>query len=214
MNDESYQAHEVENRDELPETKLSPNPLMLITLSGVVIGVVMAVLTVTYVPFTAPAGDLALPGSGAEGVISDPVQPGKPAPAFTAEGLTGEEVSLSDFKGSVVALNFWATWCAPCVLEMPALQEAANTHDEGNVIVLGVNAGESAGTIQVFVEANSITFPILLDEGGSLVELYGVRGFPTTVWIDRDGIVQAEHLGVLTDELIQQYLSVLLDNEP
>jgi len=134
--------------------------------------------------------------------IPDRVSEGKPAPDFTGRTTNGEMISLSDYRGSSVAVNFWATWCAPCRVEMPALQAA---YDAGKVTVLAVNAGEPEDAIQAYMDELGLTFPAVLDPSGDILDLYGVRVFPTTVWVDRQGIVRAEHLGPLTADLIDQY---------
>jgi thiol-disulfide isomerase/thioredoxin len=131
------------------------------------------------------------------------VSEGKPAPVFTGMTAEGETISLSDYRGSPVAVNFWATWCAPCRVEMPVLQEA---YDAGQIVVLAVNAGESGGTVQAYMDELGLTFPAVLDPNGDILDLYAVRVFPTTVWVDGEGLVRAEHLGPLTPELIDQYI--------
>src|SRR5690606_35153974 len=104
------------------------------------------------------------------------------APDFVlVEPGTGDHVSLSDFRGQPVVLNFWATWCVPCRTEMPDLQDA---HNEEDVVVLGVNWQESESVVQGFLDEFELTFPIALDREGGVREHYGVVGLPATFFID------------------------------
>jgi cytochrome c biogenesis protein CcmG/thiol:disulfide interchange protein DsbE len=187
-----------------------PRGLLILLLVGVVSGVIMALLTIIGSQRQAGLGS----GHSGPTPVPDTVTVGKPAPDFTAETLNGDTVTLSDLQGSPVALNFWATWCVPCTVEMPALESAAARHADQNLVVLAVNAGESPGTVRAFMDEYNLTIPALLDRDGAILDLYTVRAFPTTVWVDADGIVQAEHLGPLTDNLIDQYVAELVEGQP
>jgi peroxiredoxin len=94
---------------------------------------------------------------------------------------------------------------------MPVLQRATERYAEQGLVILAVNAGESANMVQAYMEALGLTFPALLDPDGSIIELYGIQAFPTTVWIDAQGIIQAKHLGPLSSDLIDGYMADLLD---
>ena len=100
---------------------------------------------------------------------------GKPAPDFTAETLGGDTITLGDLRGSPVALNFWATWCVPCTVEMPALESAAARYADQNLVVLAVNAGEPANVVGAFMDEYNLTFPALLDPDGGILDLYAIR---------------------------------------
>jgi len=92
---------------------------------------------------------------------------------------------------------------------MPELQAAYETHADEGFIILAINAGDSLDATQAFMDELNLTFPAILDEKGDIVDLYEVRVFPTTIWIDGEGIVRAEHLGPLTVDLINTYLTKL-----
>jgi thiol-disulfide isomerase/thioredoxin len=172
--------------------------IWVLPVIGLLAGVVMAA-AVIFSGGSRRSGGASLPTP-----IPDLVVEGQLAPDFTTQTLDGEDMRLSDYRGSVVAINFWATWCAPCKVEMPVLQEA---HDAGKLIVLGVNAGESTDLIRPYIDELGLSFPILLDPEGRIVDLYAIRVFPTTVILDPQGVVIAEHLGILTPELIDDYLA-------
>lgn len=114
---------------------------------------------------------------------------GHPAPDFTLDRLDGESFTLSQAAGMPVVLNFWATWCGPCQRELPALQDAAERYD-GQVLIVGVDQGEEAATVQRYVDELGLTFPIPMDSDGAIGQRYNVRGMPTTYFIDGDGIIR------------------------
>jgi peroxiredoxin len=131
-----------------------------------------------------------------------------PAPNFELVSLSGEQVQLEDFQGQVVLLNFWATWCGPCRLEMPAFQERSETFAE-DLKVVAVNFDEPQADVQAFVDELGLTFEILLDPGAEIQRLYLVRGYPTSYFIDAEGVVRVLHIGVMTDGQLDDYLADL-----
>ncbi len=135
---------------------------------------------------------------------------GETAPPFILEGLDGETHSLQSYRGKRVILNFWATWCAPCRLEMPLLQAAHTRLEKSGVIVVGVNQAEDVATIRKYVKELNLTFPVLLDSVQSVSQDYQVFGLPTTFFIDSQGRLQDENLGPLTEETLQGYLDKLV----
>lgn len=130
---------------------------------------------------------------------------GSPAPEFISKTYLGDEVELSDFKGAPVLINFWATWCQPCRLEMPNLQ-ARFEQNHPDINVLAVNFDEPAELVQSFAEDLDLTFPILIDPGGHIQSLYQIRGYPTTFLIDSDGIIRVIHIGFMTENQLDNYL--------
>ena len=130
---------------------------------------------------------------------------GQPAPDFELISVAGDRFRLSDWRGEIVLLNYWATWCAPCRAEMPLLQEVHGM-DAGQLQVLAVNHDEAESTVRQFIDELGVTFPVLLDPEGKTARLYRVRAFPTTFFIDRSGIVRFEHLGPLHKDQLNGYL--------
>jgi thiol-disulfide isomerase/thioredoxin len=133
----------------------------------------------------------------------------KPAPDFVAQSPDGQSVSLQSLRGKLVAVNFWATWCVPCRTEMPALQSAAARHSV--LAVLAVDAGESADDVLAYTRGLGLSFHVVLDPASAIRDRYGVRVFPTTVWVDPAGIARVKHIGALTDQLIERYVLSLAD---
>ena len=111
------------------------------------------------------------------------------APDFALTTLEGEEFSLREMRGTPVVLNFWATWCGPCRRELPALQAAAERYD-GEVLIVGVDQGEAAATVQSFVDELGLTFPIPMDADMDVAQEYNVKGMPTTFFVDADGVIR------------------------
>ena len=127
------------------------------------------------------------------------------APDFTLENLSGKEVSLSDFRGQKIFLNFWASWCPPCKQEMPDIQKLYKEND--NVKVLTVNVQETKDTVFDYMMSNNYSFTTLLDKNGTIGSRYLVRGIPTTIIIDEDGIILSRQSGALTYERMLELLS-------
>lgn len=133
---------------------------------------------------------------------------GQYAPDFQTEYLNGEKFKLSDLKGKPLILNFWATWCPPCVREMPLLQKL---HNEGKITVIGVNLQENERTIEEFTKKLNITFPIVLDKDGSVEAMYNVLLKPTTYFIDENGVIVDKKFGELTENDIKERTQKLLE---
>jgi cytochrome c biogenesis protein CcmG/thiol:disulfide interchange protein DsbE len=125
------------------------------------------------------------------------------APSFTLKGLDGRTHSLSDYRGKVVVLNFWATWCIPCRAEMPDLEHEARVHKSDRVAVLGVDWKESTGPVEEFIRGLGVTYPILLDSDGRIYDAYRVSALPTTFVIDRNSRLVKTRLGISSRDEIE-----------
>ena len=130
---------------------------------------------------------------------------GGEAPDFRLKNLHGETLDLDDAQGKIVILNFWATWCGPCRVEMPHFQALHENRDD--VAVMAVNFDESPEKVEAFVTELDLTFDILLDPGAKVQEQYQIRGYPTTYILDETGTIQVVHIGVLTEKQITDYLA-------
>jgi thiol-disulfide isomerase/thioredoxin len=120
---------------------------------------------------------------------------GEPAPGFQFQGPGGQPVSLSDLQGSPLLLNFWATWCGPCRMGMPYLQQIWDEWQEDGLLLLAINIGESPSDVEGFMQGQGFSFPVLLDSEGAIAEQYGIQAIPTTFFIDSDGIIQEVKVG-------------------
>ncbi|MBI5462771.1 MAG: TlpA family protein disulfide reductase [Gammaproteobacteria bacterium] len=109
------------------------------------------------------------------------------APDFELKDLDGVPHKLTDYRGKVVVLNFWATWCPPCRYEMPSMQRGWEKAQADDIVFLGVNVGEDADTVFMFLADYSVEFPLLLDMDAKVIKQYQVVGLPTTYIIDPQG---------------------------
>jgi peroxiredoxin len=126
----------------------------------------------------------------------------RPAPDFTLTDLDGNRVSLSQFRGKPVVINFWATWCPPCKAELPHLVKAYE-REQGRVVFLAISVDEPERTVRRFVEDNGVSLTVLLDDGGEVAADYRVEGIPTTFFISRDGEIVARYVGQIPSHRIE-----------
>ncbi len=127
------------------------------------------------------------------------------APDFELQSLSGETVRLSDHQGQVVLVNFWATWCGPCKIEMPAIQDRYERYSP-DLVVLAVNVAELPETVADFIEELQLTFDPLLDPNYEIETLYRIVGYPSSFFVDKDGVIQAVHIGFMTEGQLDGYL--------
>ena len=126
---------------------------------------------------------------------------GNKAIDFEVELLNGEKVKLSDYYGKPIFLNFWATWCGPCVREMPHIQEVSEEYAD-KIIVLAINISDSSDDVKTFVDNAKYTFNFGLNESGSLLDKYNSYSIPLSVFIDKDGIIKERHIGSMTKDMM------------
>ena len=158
---------------------------------------------------------LALPLAGCQSETTPegpatPIAEGDAYRDFTAPLADGGEFTLSDHEGKVILLNFWATWCGPCVGEMPAFEQLQETYGE-DLVLLAVNSGEDEGTVKAFLEENGYTFPVALDPRYEVALLYPSDSIPYTVIIGADGKVAAIQLGAADADTMYAHYCELID---
>jgi peroxiredoxin len=140
---------------------------------------------------------------------------GMPAADFTLTDLDGRQQSLSQYRGRVVLLNFWATWCKPCTTEMPAMQACYDKLRDKGFVVLAVNELEDDEKVREHIRTYQHTFPVLMDRENRVANLYGVYGLPVSVFIDEAGIVQAYVKGgLLTEQKILDEVARIRGDTP
>ena len=146
---------------------------------------------------------------------SRPPAAGMPAVGFSLTDLQGKAHSLEQYKGKIVLLNFWATWCKPCTSEMPAMQTVYDQLRDKDFVVLAVNELEDEAKVREHIQQYKHTFPVLLDRENQVANQYGVFGLPVSVFIDQQGVVQ-EYIkgGLLTERKIQEIVSRIQSAAP
>ena len=137
---------------------------------------------------------------------------GAPAPDFSLKSLDGQTITLSQLKGHPVLINFWASWCPPCRLEMPDLVRAYEAHRAEGFVLLGINvtSQDSLPDVKAFVKEFSMTFPVLLDEDATVETLYRLRGLPLSVFVDRQGVISRLNIGAMSAGQIGGYTGEIL----
>lgn len=194
---------------------------------AVLVGAVIVALAVTLFFLLSSDGDSMPADSGGDLITPIPNLPGAPTPMAGTGVLdsnrpeVGETApnfalpdarqpsqvrQLTDYRGKVVVLNFWATWCGPCKQEMPEFQQAHATLGD-DVVILALNYRESSEKATGFLDDLEATFPALLDGGGKVAEHYRVTGFPVTFFLDRDGVVRHIERGEVSREELEEYLT-------
>ncbi len=145
-------------------------------------------------------------------------QNGPAAPNFTLQGLDGRMVSLSDFKGKVVLLNIWATWCGPCVSETPSIDKLHKMFEDEDFALLAVSIDEGGKkAVEPFMKSKKLSFPVLLDPEGRVARLYGTTGVPESFIIRKDGTVDNKIEGAIdwtSPKVIEYFQSLIKEPSP
>ena len=140
---------------------------------------------------------------------------GTPADEFRLTDLDGKAHSLSQYRGKVVLVNFWATWCKPCTTEMPAMQASFDRLRDKGFVVLAINELEDEAKVREHIKQYGHTFPVLMDRDNKVANQFGVFGLPVSVFIDQQGRVQ-EYIkgGLLTEQMINDVVAKIQQQEP
>ncbi len=136
--------------------------------------------------------------------------PGTPAPALRLQGLDGRPVDLAALRGRPVVVNFWATWCEPCVREFPLLGEAAAAHRPDRLAVVGVLTNDRPAAARAFVRRHHATWPVGIDPNATTAGRWGAVGLPHTYFVRPDGTLASHQLGELTRDALDRQLALIL----
>jgi len=138
------------------------------------------------------------------------VKDGQPAPDFNLRDSTGAEVKLSDYRGKAVLLNFWATWCRPCKVEVPMLMEFENRYKSGGLAVIGVSMDDDGWkSVMPYIAKNKLNYPVVIGSQ-ELAKKYGAESLPMTMLIDREGRLAGVHLGLVEEKTWESEIDRLL----
>jgi peroxiredoxin len=131
---------------------------------------------------------------------------GEMAPDFAFTLADGTTQKLSDLRGKKVLINFWATWCPPCMAEMPDIQEAADTYENEGFVVLAVNSAEEQAKVEAFAEEYNLTIPLITNRSGDISMAYGARNLPTSFFLNTDGTISYRQIGIMDKAFIETRL--------
>ena len=189
-----------------------PSPVLPVRLRVAIAGT-SVVLLLAFIVVLA----LALRGQTAQGqfgifatgrvVNLDP----RPAPDFVLTTYDGQRLQLSDFRGQVVLLNFWASWCPPCRVEAPVLQRAAERLDSAGLVVIGIDVWDDETQARAFLDEFGVTYPNVEDTTRSIPVEFGVTGLPETFVISRSGVLVSRWVGPINDEQLANLVAPLLE---
>ena len=171
--------------------------------------------TAVLIGFVLLAAMTALPAFDGWSMGSRVPAVGMQAEDFRLTDLTGKEQSLSQYRGKIVLLNFWATWCKPCTTEMPAMQASFDKLRDKGFVVIAVNELEDDARVREHIKQYGHTFTVLMDRDNKVANQFGVFGLPVSVFIDQEGRVQ-EYLkgGLLTEQKIEDIVARIQKQEP
>ena len=179
-----------------PDLRRLPRPyLVAAALVPVLVAVALGALVLSRLPSTSPTAI------------------GSVAPDFTLASLDGEPIRLADLRGRPVIVNFWASWCGPCIEEFPLLRGAAARHEADGLAVIGVVYRDRAEAAREFMERHGGTWAAAMDPGEQVATAYGVVGPPETYFIDRDGTIVARNIGQVTAATLDDQLAAIIETE-
>lgn len=142
-----------------------------------------------------------------------PTAVGNVAPDFALTGLDGDPIQLSDLRGQPVIVNFWASWCGPCVEEFPLLRDAADRHAADGLVVVGIVYQDRSSAARGFMERMGAAWPTAMDPDGRVAAAYGILGPPETFFIGRDGTIVARQLGQFSATSLDEKVAAIMDEE-
>lgn len=191
----------------MPSSTRAP---LLIVAGGLLIGLAVGLIVLFGLPATGRTSAGAASGPGTPQVIAPAPVVGAPAPEFQLQDLAGKAVSLADAKGHPLLINFWATWCGPCRVEMPAIEARYQANQAKGLMVYAVDADEPKPDVADFAKVFKLSFTVLLDPGAKIQDLYQIRGYPTSFFVDSKGIIKVVHIGAMTEGQLDDNLAKIM----
>ncbi len=149
--------------------------------------------------------------AGEQPATNSPAKVDYPAPELTLQDLQGNRYSLSDFRGKVVLVNHWATWCPPCKEELPELEAYYQVHKDDELVLIGIEAGEPREQVQAFAEGYKLTYPVWLDPDQAGLDAFHTESLPSTFVIDVEGNVRLAWAGAITRATLEKYVTPMLE---
>ncbi len=179
-----------------------PRRVLFILAVAVIVGILAAA------GCTPSAQDITRqPGPPAPGKLPPVPEVDRLAPDFTLTDLEGNSVTLSDFRGKVVFINFWATWCPPCRAEMPEIEAIYQDYKDKDVVVIGIDILEAEDEVRQYVQQGGYSWTFVLDTTGGVTADYGITAIPTSFFLDKEGVIQAVNIGAMTKRAMESQLA-------
>jgi len=183
--------------------------LISVALAGIFVAVATAVIV--RIDTRRPSANLATTGGGGTNSTDNRAAPPAIAPEFALKDFSGNLVKLSDYRGKVVVVNFWATWCLPCLMEIPAFVKVREKYQARGLEVIGVSVDEEGpDAVQSFAERARMNYPVVMANPDTLKSYGPIHAIPTTFIIDREGRVYQTHRGMLTYDNIESAIKGIL----
>ncbi|MCX6025301.1 MAG: TlpA disulfide reductase family protein [Chloroflexi bacterium] len=189
---------------------IAMRPSGLSTAALVLLGLVLGSASAAVIWLRPVQSAVEAPAQGTSTPIITPAPApvvGATAPSFALATLDGKRVDLRALRGTPLVLNFWATWCEPCRTEMPLLQSHYEAGRSAGLRILAINFDEPEPQVRSFVDELGLTFDILLDPGAYVQDLYRVRGYPTTFFVDARGVIRGHKVGAMEASELEAFLA-------
>ena len=178
-------------------------------ISGIIIGLFVGIMIIIESPSFYSTSTNAPTTHNTPTAIVDV---GSKAPLFSQTNvISGSIIDISKHQGTPIVINFWATWCEPCKEELPHLEEVHSRYTPNNLLVIGVNNGEDVNTVKAFANEYKITFPIIIDANLTIQHNYKIRGYPSTIFVDKNGYITKMHVGMMSAQEILTAVSNMID---
>ena len=186
--------------------------LLLASVLAILIGVMLLIRPAVESPAAPAQTTGSSTSSGLSGPSGHTPAAGEVPPDFKLATLDGGQVKLSDLRGHPVLINFWASWCGPCKVEMPLIVDAYNWHKAAGLRVLAIDSNQfdNMDDIRAFVSQRNMTFDVLLDVDDSVSSQWNVNALPSTFFIKADGTIAQVHIGQMTADQLNDYLKMIL----
>jgi len=190
------------NRHKKKNLKRTAPPVGLITMGLGIVLIGIAAL------FLMPKSDSS--ASAPDEYSSVPMAVKYDAPELNLTDLAGEPVSLEDYRGQIVLVNLWATWCPPCKAELPVLQEYYEDHRAEGFVILGIDSQEPPSTVENYIKTTNVSYPIWIDEKGEAGEAFSSFSLPASFVIDKEGTVRLAWVGAISKAMLEQYVTPVI----
>ena len=169
--------------------------------------VLVASILIVSLYFQVSSRDNTETASSLEGLAIG-INAGEIAPDFTGTTLDGETIRLSEFRGKIVLVNDFASWCGPCLIETPHLVDVYNT-EKGEVVIIGLNLEETEADVAGYRDDFDVPYPLVLNQDGALTEIYRPIGLPTSWFIDPEGVIRYVHAGPMTTPMLEEAIAAV-----